>query len=250
MTARALVLRTAGTNCEVETAYAFELVGVETQTIHIAALIKQPRLLGDFRFVAIPGGFSYGDDVASGRIFANELLAMLGEELSRFIDGGGYAIGICNGFQVLVKAGLLPRLSHKTEQQATLTHNISGRYEDRWVRCRTRISRCAWMPSEESQIELPVAHAEGRFTAPESVLNQLQEQGQIALCYEDQDNFNGSQRAIAGICDPSGRVLGLMPHPERFLRFENHPCWTRLPPQREGQGVSLFRAAARHAKEN
>lgn len=254
MKSRALVLRTAGTNCEAETAYAFEIVGVETRTVHISEFAKNPQMLADFRFIAIPGGFSYGDDVASGRIFANELMAKLGSELTAFIDNGGYAIGICNGFQVLVKAGLLPRLnaepSQQPQQTVTLTHNASGRYEDRWVRCIAPPSRCAWIPADCPELELPVAHAEGRFTCDPATLERLDSEQLIALRYHSDDNFNGSDQAIAGICDPSGRVLGLMPHPERFLRFENHPCWTRLPHQREGQGVLLFRAAVQHAKEN
>ena len=250
MKQRALVLRTAGTNCEAETAYAFDIVGVETLTVHIAELIKKPQLLKEFRFIAIPGGFSYGDDVASGRIFANELMTGLGEELTAFVDNGGYAIGICNGFQVLVKAGLLPRLDGKAEQSVTLTHNASGRYEDRWVRCHAGNSSCAWIPPDCPELELPVAHAEGRFTADDAVLDRLENDQLVALRYRSEDNFNGSDRGIAGITDPSGRVIGLMPHPERFLRFENHPRWTRLPKQREGQGVQLFRAAVQHAKEN
>lgn len=250
MKPRALVLRTAGTNCEAETAYAFDIVGVSADIIHIGALIRRPSMLADYQFVAIPGGFSYGDDVASGRIFANELMSVLGNELTAFVDRGGYAIGICNGFQVLIKSGLLPRLGDTPQQEATLTHNVGGRYEDRWVRCHAEPGRCAWIPEDCPELELPVAHAEGRFTAPAAVLDQLEADQRIALRYAEGDNFNGSDRRIAGVCDASGRVLGLMPHPERFLRFENHPQWTRLPRTREGQGVLMFRAAVRHAKEN
>lgn len=250
MRPRALVLRTAGTNCERETAFAFELVGCATETMHVAALIEHPERLLDFRFLAIPGGFSYGDDVASGRVFANELITALRQPLTRFVAEGGYAIGICNGFQVLVKAGLLPRLDGKLEQQASLIDNRSGRYEDRWVRCQGDATTCAWIPEDCSEIELPVAHAEGRFTAPAAVLDRLEQDHLVALRYHPDDAFNGSDRRIAGICDPSGRVFGLMPHPERFIRFENHPRWTRLPREREGHGVALFRAAMRHAKEN
>lgn len=250
MQPQVLVLRAAGTNCEAETAYAFQLVGAETRIAHVNELRKDPKLLRGMQFLAIPGGFSYGDDIASGRIFANELMSNLREELLGFIDRGGYAIGICNGFQVLVKAGLLPRLQGEAEQQATLTDNVSGCYTDRWVRLEGDARRCAWIPDQASACELPVAHAEGRFTAPAAVRDALAKSGQIALRYHAEDNFNGSDDRIAGVCDPTGRVFGLMPHPERFLRWENHPNWTRGPRRREGDGVRFFRAAIRHAKES
>ncbi len=249
MKPQVLVLRTAGTNCEAETAYAFEVAGADTTTLHVNALRERPKLLRDYRILAIPGGFSYGDDVASGRVFANELICALREELLGFVDRGGYVIGICNGFQVLVKAGLLPHFANGESQQVTLTHNTSGMYTDRWVCLRGDPSVCAWVADEE-EIELPVAHAEGRFRAPQAVLDRLEAGNQIALRYTSDTNFNGSDGAIAGICDPGGRVFGLMPHPERFLRWENHPEWTRLPRQREGDGVRFFRNALRHAKES
>ena len=200
-----LVIRAAGTNCELETAYAFELAGAEPNIIHINALRENPQLLRDNQFLAIPGGFSYGDDIASGRVFANELTSALGDELNEFVDKGGYAIGICNGFQTLVKSGLLPRVGGSHEQSVTLTDNTSGRYTDRWVKLAGDPTRCAWIPDDE-EIELPVAHAEGRFRAPEALRQQLAADHQVALRYTD-DNFNGSDDAIAGICDPTGRVL-------------------------------------------
>ena len=214
--------------------------------MHVNQLRQSPQLLKNFQFLAIPGGFSYGDDIAGGRVFANELNNALGDHLHAFVDQGGYAIGICNGFQTLVKSGLLPRIDGGHEQTVTLTDNTSGRYIDRWVTLTGDPQRCAWVPDDEP-IELPVAHAEGRFQAPAEIRQRLAADHQIAFTYGD--NFNGSDDAIAGICDPSGRVLGLMPHPERFLRWENHPQWTRLSRRREGDGVRLFRAAVRHAKE-
>ncbi len=236
------VIRAAGTNCDVETAYAFQLVGAETETFHINRLREDPRRLRDFQVLAIPGGFSYGDDVASGRIFANELMTCLRDELLGLIDRGGFAIGICNGFQVLTKAGLLPRLDGQTEAQATLTDNTSGIYRDCWVRVTGDAKLCQWIP-DSSEFELPVAHAEGRFMAPPAVIDRLAATGQIALRYSAGTNPNGSTADIAGICDPTGRVFGLMPHPERFLRWENHPRWTREPRQPEGAGVRIFRTA-------
>ena len=249
MKPKALVLRTAGINCEAETAYAFELVGADVDIKHINSLRACSKPLADYQFVAIPGGFSYGDDIASGRVFANELMSVLRDAFLEFVDRGGYIIGICNGFQVLTKSGLLPRSNGEAQQEATLSHNPSGLYTDRWVSLKGDPSVCAWIPDDEV-IELPVAHAEGQFTAPADVIERLQKNKQIALRYHEGSNFNGSVDSIAGVCDPTGRVFGLMPHPERFLRWENHPQWTRLPRQREGAGVKLFRTAIRHAKES
>ncbi|MBA3683623.1 MAG: phosphoribosylformylglycinamidine synthase subunit PurQ [Planctomycetes bacterium] len=243
-----LVLRAAGTNCDAETAHAFAIAGAEPTVVHVNRLRERPALLAEYRILAIPGGFSYGDDVASGRVFANELMSALRDELLRFVDRGGFAIGICNGFQVLVKAGLLPRIDGKAEQQATLTDNLSGIYCDRWVRTVGNPKLCQWIPDDQ-EIELPVAHAEGRFVAPDAVLDRLEAAGQIALRYSSGTNHNGSARDIAGICDPTGRIFGLMPHPERFLRWENHPRWTREPRREEGDGARYFRQAVRRASE-
>ena len=236
------VLRAAGTNCEIETAHAFSLVGAEPTVFHVNRLREDPARLRDFQCVAIPGGFSYGDDIASGRIFGNELVSVLRDELLALIDRGGFAIGICNGFQVLVKAGLLPRLDGHAEQQATLTDNTSGIYRDCWVKAQGDPSLCHWI-ADDSEIELPVAHAEGRFIAPQPVFDRLAAARQIAIRYTSGTNPNGAQGDVAGICDPTGRIFGLMPHPERFLRWENHPRWTREPRRAEGDGVRFFRTA-------
>ncbi len=251
MKPRVLVLRAAGTNCDAETAYAFELVGGQATTLHVNRLREDPKALRDYQVLAIPGGFSYGDDVASGRIFANELMSALREELLGFVDRGGFAIGICNGFQVLVKSGLLPRVAGSTVgstvapvQEATLTDNLSGVYRDCWVRVAGDPKLCQWIPDDQ-EVELPVAHAEGRFAAAAPVLKALQDQHQVALRYTGGTNPNGSVADIAGVCDRTGRVFGLMPHPERFLRWENHPRWTREPRRREGDGVRFFREAIR-----
>lgn len=248
MKPKVLVLRAAGTNCDAETAHAFSLVGAEPTVLHVNRLRERPRLLREHQVLAVPGGFSYGDDIASGRVLANELMSALREELLGFVDRGGYAIGICNGFQALVKAGLLPRVDDESRQQATLTDNVSGLYTDRWVRVKGDARRCAWIP-DDAEIELPVAHAEGRFSAAPEVLDRLEADGQVALRYVGDTNFNGSAADIAGVCDPSGRVFGLMPHPERFLRWQNHPRWTREPKRREGDGVRFFRAAIRSIRE-
>lgn len=249
MKPKVLVLRAAGTNCDVETAYAFSLVGAEPTTLHVNRLRENPRLLREAQVLAIPGGFSYGDDVASGRIYANELMSALRDELLAFVDRGGFAIGICNGFQVLVKSGLLPRLDQDATQQATLTDNTSGIYTDRWVRLKGDAKRCLWI-HDDAEVELPIAHAEGRFVADPAVIAKLEAAGQVAIRYSAGTNPNGSTADIAGVCDPSGRVFGLMPHPERFLRWENHPRWTREPRRPEGDGVRFFRQAIRRITEN
>ncbi|MBA3845276.1 MAG: phosphoribosylformylglycinamidine synthase I [Planctomycetes bacterium] len=241
---KVMVLRAAGTNCEAETAHAFSLVGAEPTILHINRLREKPAALRDYQVLAIPGGFSYGDDIASGRILANELMSALRDELLSFVDRGGFAIGICNGFQVLVKAGLLPRVDGAAAQQATLTDNESGRYTDTWVRVKPDAAKCQWVPDGD-EVELPIAHAEGRFAADAATLDRLERDGQIALRYSGGTNPNGSARDIAGVCDPTGRVFGLMPHPERFLRWENHPRWTREERRAEGDGVRFFRCAVR-----
>jgi phosphoribosylformylglycinamidine synthase I len=241
MTPTVLVLRAAGTNCDAETAYAFEKVGATAQVQHINRLREQPALLRSAQILAVPGGFSYGDDIASGRVFANELSTFLKDELNAFVERGGFVIGICNGFQVLVKSGLLPA-GRVGPQTATLSDNTSGVYQDRWVRLTGDPRRCAWI-ADDGEIELPVAHGEGRFLADDAVLDRLAADGQVALRYNSGTNPNGSLRDIAGVCDPTGRVFGLMPHPERFLRWENHPRWTREPRKNEGDGVRFFRAA-------
>ena len=246
-TPRVLVIRAAGTNCDAETAYAFELVGAHATTVHVNRLRESPALLRESQILAIPGGFSYGDDIASGRIFANELMSALRDELLAFVDRGGFAIGICNGFQVLVKSGLLPNSGGARTQEATLTDNTSGVYTDRWVRCTGSAARCKWI-ADQGEIELPVAHAEGRFAAAPDLLDALDRNGQLALRYSSGTCHNGSARDIAGICDPTGRVFGLMPHPERFLRWENHPRWTREPRRAEGDGVRFFRTAVGHLR--
>jgi len=224
MQPRTLIIRTAGTNCDRELAHAFEQAGAATQTIHLNRLIEQPGMISTFDLIGFPGGFSYGDDIAAGRILANRLRHRLYEPLCEALTRGVPMIGICNGFQVLVKMGLLPDPS-RGQQVATLADNTSGRFVDKWVPLQAEsASVCIWTQQLEA-FDLPIAHGEGRFTASHPVLDQLESAGQIALRYVD--NPNGSDRDIAGICDPTGLVLGLMPHPERFVHPTHHPQWTR-----------------------
>lgn len=243
MKPRTLILRTAGTNCDGETAYAFERAGGECEKVHVNRLMEDPKLLDQFQILALPGGFSYGDDIAAGKILANQIRHHLTEALKRFIESGKPVIGICNGFQVLVKTELLPgALGGRCGQTCTLAHNDSGRFIDRWVKLSGRGGKCIWTEGLED-LELPIAHGEGKFVpADEKVRAELWENGQVALVY--QDNPNGSIDQIAGVCDASGLVFGLMPHPERYVDALQHPAWTRagkLPA--EGAGLRVFRNA-------
>jgi phosphoribosylformylglycinamidine synthase len=239
---KVLILRSAGTNCDRETAHAFELVGAQTEYRHVNELLAEPGLLARYRILAFPGGFSYGDDIAAGRVLATELKAKVLPELQRFIADGGLVLGICNGFQVLVKTGLLPGPSGQT---VTLTHNNSHRYEDSWVTLEVPTDRCAWTRKGETYF-VPIAHAEGKFVAEDDTLDALEANGQVVFRYKDR-NPNGSHRDIAGICDETGHVLGLMPHPERHLEGFHHPFWTRDGLAEEGEGLKLFRNAVTSA---
>lgn len=256
--AKVMVLRAAGTNCDIETAFAFGYVGAQTELVHINQLVKKEKKLKNFHILAIPGGFTYGDDVASGKVLANELKYKLSGDLERFIKDGKLIIGICNGFQVLVKAGLLPgRDEHGGELEATLTTNDSARYEDRWVYLRSVKSfdmhaqgKCVWTRDISEMIYIPAAHGEGKFIPKnKDVLDRLWMNGQIVFRYVDPYgklagfpwNPNGSVDNIAGVCDVTGRVFGLMPHPERHIFPTQHPRWSRGAARNEGDGVKIFK---------
>jgi phosphoribosylformylglycinamidine synthase subunit PurQ / glutaminase len=259
MRPRTLVLRTAGINCDGETVHAFEQAGAGAELVHVNRLLERPALLGEYQMLAIPGGFSYGDDIAAGRILANQMRHHLGEAIARFIESGKPIIGICNGFQVLVKTDLLPgSIGGREGQTCTLAHNEGGRFIDRWVHLSGPASRCIWTEGV-GHIELPIAHGEGKFVArDEEVLRSLVENQQIALVYardegspargEQPWNPNGSVADIAGVCDASGLVFGLMPHPERFVDSIQHPAWTSRPTAKEGEGLRIFRKAVRHVE--
>ncbi len=249
MTPNALILRTAGTNCDLELAHAFHIAGATPHRVHLHTLIEEPARVEAFDLIGLPGGFSYGDDIAAGRILANRLRHRLDKPLRDAIDRGVPVIGICNGFQVLVKMGLLPD-PHAGRQTATLTDNADGRFVDRWVRLVAPPSRCVWTRGLDA-FELPIAHGEGRFVLerPEAAA-ELEANGQVALRYAADDNPNGSVADIAGVCDPSGLVLGLMPHPERFTHPTHHPRWTRRGDAWLTQtpaGVRFFENAVAHA---
>lgn len=258
---KVIILRTAGTNCDKETAFAFESAGASTELVHINRLSEGSRTLDDYQILAIPGGFTYGDDIASGKILANELKFAIEESLERFVRSGKLIIGICNGFQVLVKAGLLPNLTGNFKTiESTLTLNDSNKFEDRWVRLEPVRSKCIWTKNMNGIITLPVAHGEGKFVPKDNlVLSRLKKDGLIAFKYTGQNgkradyphNPNGAVEDIAGICDPTGRILGLMPHPERHLSPYQHPEWTRLEHiknGREGDGFKIFKNGVNFAK--
>jgi phosphoribosylformylglycinamidine synthase subunit PurQ / glutaminase len=253
---RVIVLRAPGTNCDEETADAWERAGALAETWHVGRLVEAPEALDAFQVLTLPGGFSYGDDLGAGRILATRLGTVLSESLRRFHDRGGLVLGICNGFQVLVRAGLLP--GRVAGGRATLAHNDSGRFEARWVRLATRPGLCPFVSSHSAAtIELPVAHGEGRFVlgSPDE-LAELERAGQVVLKYADAegrpteaypDNPNGSPAGVAAVCDATGRIFGLMPHPERFVDPWHHPRWTRRAgrPDEAGDGLTIFTDAVR-----
>ena len=256
---KACVLFAAGTNCDQESAYALELVGAVPEIVHVNRFRSGERKLKDFQILLIPGGFSYGDYIASGRIFANELKHFLRDQIEQFIADGRLVLGICNGFQVLVKCGLLPAFDRPFEPQTvTLDTNDSGRYEDRWVYLKVEDSPGICTRGIKTPMYLPVAHAEGKFlTKSAEVLARLTENRQVCLRYTTltgepttfPDNPNGSEDDIAGICDPTGRIFGLMPHPERFVRREQHPRWHRERVD-DPHGIAIFRNAVEYARKN
>jgi len=252
---RAMILRAAGTNCDHECAHAWELAGVAAERVHIRRLIDEPRLLDDFQILTIPGGFSYGDDIAAGAVFAHQLRRSLFDRIRDFASRDRLVLGVCNGFQILVKAGLLPNPGDANGRaMCTVTYNEPRGFQDRWVTLRGGDSPCAFL--ERGRVyEMPIAHGEGRVAfASEADLRAVQQAKQDALLYVGGDaasgqgggpaNPNGSTADIAGLCDPTGRIFGLMPHPDRFTDWTQHPCWTSLPARECGDGLHLFRRAA------
>jgi phosphoribosylformylglycinamidine synthase len=223
------------------------------ERVHLFRILEKPALLDAYQALCVPGGFSYGDDVGAGVIMGAQLRWRLGEALRQFLQADKLALGICNGFQVLMKAGILPGGAETwppregDAPQATLTWNDNGRYTAKWVKLTTAGSASVFLRGIE-QLDLPVAHAEGKIVVrDDSVVARWRDRRQVALCYTPETNPNGSTANIAGLCDPTGRVLGLMPHPERHLFSTQHPQWTRREQNGdEGEGMRLFRNAVEY----
>lgn len=255
MRPRALILYGYGINCDYETLYGFELAGAKAERVHINQLISGERNLKDYQILALPGGFSFGDDIAAGKVLAIKFKYNLEEPLQRFISDCKLIIGICNGFQAMVKLGILPGFDGDYRSQlTTLTFNDSGKFEDRWVYLKALDSNCVFTKGIE-RLYLPVRHGEGKFIPKDDdVLTKLYRNKQVVLKYTDEKgnenpgypwNPNGSIDDIAGICDESGRIFGMMPHPEAYLFRTNHPRWTREEVPEEGLGVQIFRNAVK-----
>jgi len=257
---KTIVLRAAGTNNDIETAHAFKIAGSDVDIVHINKLLRKEIDILDYDILAIPGGFSYGDDISAGKIFANELKFKLYNKILKFINLRRPVIGICNGFQILVKAGFLPG-SDGIKQKVSLVWNDSAKFECRWVYLKVKNRKNLWLSDLPEVIRLPVAHAEGKFvTDTNDTLNNLERNGQIAFQYCDEKgdtgcgypfNPNGSIKNIAGIVNIEGNVLGMMPHPERFVSFYQAPNWTRDNPNSKfGDGFLLFYNAVEYCKRN
>jgi phosphoribosylformylglycinamidine synthase len=269
---RAIVITGNGTNCEMEAAHACKLGGFDEAVIaHIADLLSGEIRLDDFHFLNLTGGFLDGDDLGSAKAQANrmrharvdDLEEHLLDQVLRFINAGKLILGVCNGFQLMVKMGLLPGFDgdHLT-QRSTLTFNDCGRFQDRWTYLKTDpASPSIFTRGIAKGIYLPMRHGEGKFLCDSDATLERIESGRLAvLKYSGPDyaeptmefplNPNGAQNAIAGLCDPTGRLMGLMPHPEAFVHYTQHPRWTREQLPEEGDGLTLFRNAAEYARKN
>ena len=270
---RALVLTGYGINCDYETDYAIKVAGAESRRVHINELVKGEEIgnrevLEDYHILVFDGGFSWGDDHGAGVLLANRLRFNIGEQIERFIQDAKLVMGTCNGFQALVNLGLLPGFDKDyTSRQVALAFNDCGNFRDEWVHLTARESPCVFSRGIDS-IELPIRHGEGKLFAESRVIDQLFSQNQVVFQYATPEgnvadgvfpyNPNGSLRDIAGICDPSGRILGMMPHPEAYNHFSNHPHWTRkkeelkrkgLSLPEEGLGIQMFRNGVDYVKE-
>jgi len=266
---RVLVLRAPGTNCDEETAHAFERAGATTERVHVNRLIENVALKDRYQILCLPGGFSFGDDIAAGRILATRMRKHLADLVDTFVHGKGdrLVLGICNGMQVLMRLGVLTEnvaaasqhaSQHASQRDAaTLTWNNHGRFEDRWVNLATDGPQCVFLRGID-HLYLPMAHAQGKFVVrDEAVLNELRNDGRLCLRYardakgtvendllEFPANPNGADANVAGVCDPTGRVFGLMPHPERHIDATQHPYWTRRTEQPDaGDGLAIFQNA-------
>ena len=271
---KALVLTGFGLNCDYETDFSLKLAGAESHRIHINELIGVARgsdkvNLGQFQILVFGGGFSWADDHGAGVLMAAKLKRHLGAELKRFVQDGNLVIGICNGFQALVNLGLLPGFDEAYDQRlVAITYNDAGNFVDAWVTLRVNEAAACVFTKGLSGMELPVRHGEGKVVAEMDTIKALLENRQVVMQYAGEDgtaaqgkwpfNPNGSIQDIAGICDPTGRVFGLMPHPEAFNHFTNHPNWTnqrealsrqgKTPVSQDGEGIRIFQNAVEYLR--
>ncbi|MGD8389419.1 MAG: phosphoribosylformylglycinamidine synthase subunit PurQ [Desulfobacteraceae bacterium] len=269
-TVRALVMTGYGLNCDYETDFALRLAGADPQRVHINDLIELGNL-DEFHIMVFGGGFSWADDHGAGVLLAAKLRNNIGDPMDRFVRQGKLVIGICNGFQSLVNLGLLPGFDQDyRERRVAITYNDSGNFIDTWVRLSVNTTSPCVFTKGLKNIDLPVRHGEGKFYAEQKDIQRLKTSGQVVMRYSKEDghpaeghwpeNPNGSLEDIAGICDPTGRIFGLMPHPEAFHHITNHPDWTRRKASLsregkgfhtdEGAGVQIFRNAVDYARQH
>ncbi len=261
---KVLIITGFGLNCEKETAAAFSSCGATPEQVHLNDILNGQRSLDEFHVLAFIGGFSFGDHLGAGTVFANRIKFRMRDQLQKFVADGKLVIGICNGFQTLSRLGLVPALDgHFFEQQAALAHNDSGLFRDDWITLKANPASPCIFTKGIDLIRMPIRHGEGKFVASDETIAKIEEKNLVTLRYANPDgsiakdfpaNPNGSINSIAGICDESGRIFGLMPHPEAFLSPFNDPEWTkkkiedRLPS--EGEGKIVFRNAVSFAAEN
>lgn len=270
-TVNALILTGFGLNCDYETAHAFELAGADAHRVHINRLVSGEVKLKDFQILAFGGGFSWGDDHGAGVIQALKMKNHIGQDLLEFVDQGKLIVGICNGFQALVNLGLLPGLDEDyTQRSVSVTYNDCGNFRDQWVHLAANQESSCVFTKDISMADFPVRHGEGKFIADQQIVDRLIANNQIVFKYADRSgnpangefplNPNGSMEDIAGICDPTGRIFGLMPHPEAYNHVTNHPDWPLLMQQQKRQGktvdaektvgIQLFENSVAYIKEH
>lgn len=239
MNAKVIVLSGYGINGEQEMRQGFLLAGAErVDEVHVNDLIDGHVSLDHYNILALPGGFSYGDHTGAGKAMANRILNNLGEQILEFVKRDTLVFGICNGFQILVQLGLLPALEKQYGvRQAALIHNDSQRYQCEWIKVKIETSPCVFTKGVDT-LDLPIGHGEGHFYMSDEGLDELEAKQQVALRYVGR-NPNGSSRDIAGVCDPTGRIFGLMPHPDRSLYFTNRPDWTRIKAEKLAAGEAV-----------
>ena len=254
---KALILLTAGTNCDSETEYALNLAGTTAERVHINDFIAGKNKLQNYQILALPGGFSFGDDIAAGKVMANKMKFKLRDQIAEFVNAKKPIIGICNGFQVLVKLGFLPDIHQNQEQETTLAISDIGKFQNRWVYLKPNpMSPSIFTKGIEKPIYLPIAHGEGRFIAKNKTIREtINKKNMIVFQYCDEkgsptqeSNPNGSEYNIAGICNEEGTILGMIPHPDRYISKFQHPRWTRENLPEEGDGLVLFRNAVNYVK--